>query len=173
MMKPIAWMSPDGKFSTTEGKLFHIPLYTAPRELSEDEKEKAKTRILANPEVEQSHLTSNESISQPVAWIDEETACFVYSQSDYEELSEYDKGGLIPLYTAPRELSDDEIIADAYRYRWLRDRHENTVIDIFSSRTWTSVEDYKKQLNDLIDAEIAKATPACLEMAEIKKASEK
>jgi hypothetical protein len=46
---------------------------------------------------------------KPVAWIDEETACFVYSQSDYEELSEYDKGGLIPLYTAPRELSDDEI----------------------------------------------------------------
>ena len=28
-MKPIAWMSPDGKFSTTEGKLFHIPLYTS------------------------------------------------------------------------------------------------------------------------------------------------
>ena len=36
-MKPVAWMSPDGKFSTTEGKLFHIPLYTAPRELSDDE----------------------------------------------------------------------------------------------------------------------------------------
>jgi hypothetical protein len=39
-MKPIAWMSPDGKFSTTEGKLFHIPLYTAPREwqyLTDDE----------------------------------------------------------------------------------------------------------------------------------------
>ena len=46
---------------------------------------------------------------KPVAWIDEETACFVYSQSDYEELNEYDKGGLIPLYTAPRELSDEEI----------------------------------------------------------------
>jgi hypothetical protein len=27
-MKPVAWMSPDGKFSTTEGKLFYIPLYT-------------------------------------------------------------------------------------------------------------------------------------------------
>jgi hypothetical protein len=36
-MKPVAWMSPDGKFSTTEGKLFHIPLYTAPSELSDDE----------------------------------------------------------------------------------------------------------------------------------------
>jgi hypothetical protein len=36
-MKPVAWMSPDGKFSTTEGKLFHIPLYTAPRELSDEE----------------------------------------------------------------------------------------------------------------------------------------
>lgn len=28
-MKPVAWMSPDGKVSTTEGRLFHIPLYTA------------------------------------------------------------------------------------------------------------------------------------------------
>ena len=36
-MRPVAWMSPDGKFSTTEGKLFHIPLYTAPRELSDEE----------------------------------------------------------------------------------------------------------------------------------------
>jgi hypothetical protein len=36
-MKPVAWMSPDGKFSTTKGKLFHIPLYTAPSELSDDE----------------------------------------------------------------------------------------------------------------------------------------
>jgi len=36
-MKPVAWMSPDGKVSTTEGKLFHIPLYTAPREFSDEE----------------------------------------------------------------------------------------------------------------------------------------
>ena len=36
-MRPIAWMSPDGKVSTTEGRLFHIPLYTAPRELSDEE----------------------------------------------------------------------------------------------------------------------------------------
>jgi len=35
--KPVAWMSPDGKVSTTEGKLFYIPLYTAPRELSDEE----------------------------------------------------------------------------------------------------------------------------------------
>ena len=36
-MKPVAWMSPDGKVSTTEGKLFYIPLYTAPKELSDEE----------------------------------------------------------------------------------------------------------------------------------------
>lgn len=36
--KPVAWMSPDGKVSTTEGKLFHIPLYTHPhKELSDEE----------------------------------------------------------------------------------------------------------------------------------------
>ena len=70
-------------------------------------------------------------------------------------------------------MIDEKIIADANRYRWLRDRHENVVIDIFSSRTWKSVEDYKKQLDDLIDEEIAKATPASLEMAGIKQESEK
>ena len=37
--EPVLWMSPDGKVSTTEGKLFYIPLYTAPRELSDEEKD--------------------------------------------------------------------------------------------------------------------------------------
>ena len=37
--EPVAWMSPDGRFSTTEGKLFYIPLYTTPqiKELSDEE----------------------------------------------------------------------------------------------------------------------------------------
>ena len=36
--KPVAWMSPDGRFSTTEGKLFYIPLYTHPvKELTDEE----------------------------------------------------------------------------------------------------------------------------------------
>lgn len=30
--EPVAWMSPDGKVSQTEGKLFHIPLYTKPQQ---------------------------------------------------------------------------------------------------------------------------------------------
>ena len=41
-MKPIAWMSPDGKLSQTEGKLFHIPLYIAPKPLSDKEIEKLR-----------------------------------------------------------------------------------------------------------------------------------
>ena len=38
-LNPIAWMSPDGKVSTTEGILFHIPLYTTPqtKPLSDEE----------------------------------------------------------------------------------------------------------------------------------------
>jgi hypothetical protein len=48
-MKPIAWMSPDGKLSTTEGKLFYIPLYTAPRELSDDEIMEVLEKIEYNP----------------------------------------------------------------------------------------------------------------------------
>lgn len=38
--KPIAWMSPDGKVSQTEGTLFYIPLYTNSqtwRHLTDDE----------------------------------------------------------------------------------------------------------------------------------------
>ena len=45
MVKPVAWMSPDSKFSTTEGKLFHIPLYTTPRELSDEEIENLRLKI--------------------------------------------------------------------------------------------------------------------------------
>jgi hypothetical protein len=37
--EPIAWMSPDGKVSQTEGRLFYIPLYTTPqtKPLSDEE----------------------------------------------------------------------------------------------------------------------------------------
>jgi predicted SnoaL-like aldol condensation-catalyzing enzyme len=48
--------------------------------------------------------------NEPVAWMDEETGCFVYSQYDYEDLDEHGKDGLIPLYTHPiKELTDDEV----------------------------------------------------------------
>jgi hypothetical protein len=50
------------------------------------------------------------NMNKPVAWIDEETGCFVYSQYDYEDLDEHGKDGLIPLYTHPvKELTDEEI----------------------------------------------------------------
>jgi hypothetical protein len=61
----------------------------------------------------------------------------------------------------------DKIIADANRYRWLRDRSENAIIDIVSARKWVTVKGYKKQLDDLIDRELSIATPECLEMAEV------
>ena len=49
--------------------------------------------------------------NEPVAWMDEETGCFVYSQYDYEDLDEHGKDGLIPLYTHPvKELTDEEIL---------------------------------------------------------------
>jgi hypothetical protein len=48
--------------------------------------------------------------NEPVAWMDKETGCFVYSQYDYEDLDEHGKDGLIPLYTHPvKELTDEEI----------------------------------------------------------------
>ena len=42
--EPIAWMSPDGKVSQTEGRLFYIPLYTAPKPLSDEEIEQLAKR---------------------------------------------------------------------------------------------------------------------------------
>ena len=48
--------------------------------------------------------------NKPVAWMDKETGCFVYSQYDYEDLDQHGKDGLIPLYTHPvKELTDNEI----------------------------------------------------------------
>jgi hypothetical protein len=96
---------------------------------------------------------------EPAAWMD--------AEGDVLSASTVDGTGLrnIPLYTAPPV--QPEIISDANRYRWLRDRSENVIIDIVSSRQWTTVEGYKKQLDDLIDRELAKATPECLEMAEV------
>ena len=35
--EPVAWMSPDGKVSQTEGRLFYIPLYTSPKPLIDEE----------------------------------------------------------------------------------------------------------------------------------------
>jgi hypothetical protein len=50
--------------------------------------------------------------NEPVAWMDEETGCFVYSQYDYEDLDEHGKDGLIPLYTHPaKTLTDEEILS--------------------------------------------------------------
>ena len=61
----------------------------------------------------------------------------------------------------------DEIIKDANRYRWLRDRSENVIIDLVSLRTWENVAGYKTQLDALIDRELSKATLECLQMAEV------
>ena len=45
--------------------------------------------------------------NEPVAWMDEETGCFVYSQYEYEDLDEHGKDGLIPLYTHPVPKAKD------------------------------------------------------------------
>ena len=64
-------------------------------------------------------------------------------------------------------MTDTDIIKDANRYRWLRDRSENVIIDLVSLRTWENVENYKAQLDNLIDNELASASAECLQMAEV------
>ncbi len=57
--------------------------------------------------------------NKPVAWMDKETGCFVYSQYDYEDLDEHGKDGLIPLYTHPvKELTDAEIMESCHAYHY-------------------------------------------------------
>ena len=59
--KPIAWMSPDGKVSQTEGKLFYIPLYTKPQ-----------TKPLSDEEIKElSELTSDPDPTDFVRAIEE------------------------------------------------------------------------------------------------------
>ena len=50
--------------------------------------------------------------NEPVAWIDEETGCFVYSQYDYEDLDEHGKDGLIPLYTHPVKEQEPDLYSE-------------------------------------------------------------
>ena len=64
-------------------------------------------------------------------------------------------------------MTDTDIIKDANRYRWLRDRSENVIIDLVSLRTWENVAGYKTQLDNLIDNELASASAECLQMAEV------
>lgn len=110
--EPTAWIN---HIKQTGGDFYELnvsgrgePLYRHPpqyRELSDEEKEKAKIRVLANPDVEQSHLTSNEIISQPVAWmiIDVDNGkSLQFKENKFSEIN-------IPLYTAPKELSDEEL----------------------------------------------------------------
>ena len=64
-------------------------------------------------------------------------------------------------------MTDTDIIKDANRYRWLRDRSENVIINLVSLRTWENVAGYKTQLDNLIDNELASASAECLQMAEV------
>ena len=62
--------------------------------------------------------------NEPVAWMDEETGCFVYNQYEYEDLDEHGKDGLIPLYTHP--------VKEQYKFGvdWSKDGNAVTVLKI-------------------------------------------
>jgi hypothetical protein len=46
---------------------------------------------------------------KPVAWMYEVNDTFILFSANKPPEDAYDEGSLVPLYTAPRELSDDEI----------------------------------------------------------------
>ena len=48
---------------------------------------------------------------EPVAWIDNKTWCFTYSQYEYEDLDDDMKDDLVPLYAAPVQQAEQEPVA--------------------------------------------------------------
>ena len=62
---------------------------------------------------------------KPVAWIDDLQT--ILSHEEYRRLDDDEKEGLIPLYTAPKELTDEEIIKE---WDWKYEgTHKNALID--------------------------------------------
>jgi hypothetical protein len=47
---------------------------------------------------------------KPVAWMYEVNDTFILFSANKPPEDAYDEGSLVPLYTAPRELSDEEIL---------------------------------------------------------------
>ena len=47
---------------------------------------------------------------KPVAWMYEVNDTFILFSANKPPEDAYDEGSLVPLYTAPRELSDEEIV---------------------------------------------------------------
>ncbi len=47
---------------------------------------------------------------KPIAWMYEVNDTFILFSSNKPPEDAYDEGSLVPLYTAPRELSDEEIM---------------------------------------------------------------
>jgi hypothetical protein len=53
---------------------------------------------------------------KPVAWMYEVNDTFILFSANKPPEDAYDEGSLIPLYTAPRELSDEEIGDILFKY---------------------------------------------------------
>ncbi len=51
---------------------------------------------------------------KPVAWMYEVNDTFILFSANKPPEDAYDEGSLVPLYTAPRELSDKEILNVAF-----------------------------------------------------------
>ena len=112
MNKPVAWMSPDGKVSDTEGKLFYIPLYTHP----------VKEQELLGEIAHLKHINKNWSISE--GWLkqknDKLKAELDTANKAYMWMDETYKGVLAELESLKahpvKELTDEEIIEISKQY---------------------------------------------------------
>ena len=66
---------------------------------------------------------------KPVAWMYEVNDTFILFSANKPPEDAYDEGSLVPLYTAPRELSDEEIMKLA-EYHGINDwLYETSVTD--------------------------------------------
>ena len=64
---------------------------------------------------------------EPVAWMYEVNDTFILFSANKPPEDAYDEGSLVPLYTAPRELSDEEIMKEC-NWKYI-DTYEDALID--------------------------------------------
>ena len=130
--EPVAWMSPDGKVSDTEGKLFYIPLYT------QDQLEEARKLGMRQERALWNLAESTQEIidTHPV----KEQKCMVQGCENHKHEGSFNGDVCSPCYqfivhgkgihsqayrnTHPAELTDEEIAdiagkTDIFDPKWI------------------------------------------------------
>ena len=85
----------------------------------------------------------------------QEPEAYKFSAPGITKLDSWPHGGKwYPLYRHP--LPPDDVVRDAERYRWLRERMDTKDVSIFRMRTDFGVEEWNENVDAAIDAAMKK-----------------